>query len=250
MLKSASMKSFALLPLPLVVVAALFAACSSSAVDSDAGVSSIDAGTPSNEDADTVNDTGTSPVPDATPDLQIRPPLAYTGVDGTHVFKVPVAVYGAAADLSLTASDSALVTLAPATLANPTGDDGKYYLVTAKKAGTVTLTATSGGRSVTSQLTITDYPAARYSAGETKYKAGYAPKSEPPCTQCHTGAGGVDHSPASLASIADEEVKVIISTGILNGAPIPMIKHQWTTTPDEMDGLVTFLRALPPKGLQ
>jgi hypothetical protein len=60
----------------------------------------------------------------------------------------------------------------------------------------------------------------------------------------------VDHSPASLASIADEEVKVIISTGILNGVPIPMVKHQWTTTPDEMDGLVTFLRALPPKGLQ
>jgi hypothetical protein len=29
-----------------------------------------------------------------------------------------------------------------------------------------------------------------------------------------------------------------------------MVKHQWTTTPDEMDGLVTFLRALPPKGLQ
>ena len=66
-------------------------------------------------------------------------------------------------------------------------------------------------------------------------------------------AAGVDHSPASLASVSDEDVAVIISTGILNGQPIMIpggVKHQWTTTPTEMDGLVTFLRALPPKGFK
>jgi len=229
------------------------AGCSSAVTAGDGGTSPQTDGAAPPSDAETINDTGTSPVPDATPELQMRPEVSYTGFDGTRTFRVPFAVYGSAADLKLTASDATAVEIAPASLLNPQGDDGKYFLVTAKKAGVITMTAETGGRKVTSQLTIAAYDASRYGAGDTRYKSGFAPKSEPACTQCHSGAGGVDHSPASLASVADEDVAVIISTGILNGQPIMIpggVKHQWTTTPSEMDGLVTFLRALPPKGFK
>lgn len=253
-LRSSSVAAFALvLALGAGSVAAALGGCSSESTAGDAGTTPASDAAPSPTDAETINDTGTSPVPDATPELQMRPEVSHTGFDGTRTFKVPFAVYGAAADLKLTASDPSAVEIVPAALVNPQGDDGVYFLVTAKKAGTVTMTATTGGRTVQSQLQIAAYDAGRYAAGDTRYKSGYAPKSEPPCTQCHAGAAGVDHSPASLASVADEDVAVIISTGILNGQPIMIpngVKHQWTTTPQEMDGLVTFLRALPPKGFK
>ncbi len=233
------------------VVYGLAAACSST--PAPGGGPLADAGAPP-ADAQTINDTGTSPVPDATPDLQIRPTVSYTGTDGTHTFRVPIAVYGGGADLRLVPSDASMVTVEPTGLLNPTGDDGSYFMVTVKKPGAVTLTAESGGKKVTTQLTIAAYSAARYAAGEARYKVGFAPKGEPACTQCHAGAQGVDHSPGSLASVADDEVAVIISTGILNGVPIalppPNTKHQWTATADETDGLVTYLRALPPKGFK
>ena len=238
----------------LVLAAALGAvalpACSSTSA-TDGGTT--DGGTLPVSDAETVNDTGTSPVPDATPDLQMRPEISYSGFDGTRTFTVPFAVYGSGADLKITASDPTAVDIKPATLANPQGDDGKYVLLTMKKAGNFTISAETGGRKVSSQLVVAAYPTARFAAGDARYKTGFAPKSEPACTQCHGGATGIDHSPASLASVPDEEVAVIISTGILNGQPIVIpgaVKHQWTTTPTEMDGLVTFLRALPPKGFK
>ncbi len=235
--------------LALGLALGLGAGCSSSTSTADGGAP--DAGAP--PDASTVNDTGTSPVPDATPDLQIRPAQSYTGTDGSHTFRVAVAVYGAGADLRLVPSDASAVAVEPASLVNPTGDDGRYFLVSAKKAGEVTLTAESGGKKVTTQVSIAAYAPSRYAAGESRYQVGFAPKQEPPCTLCHAGAQGIDHSPASLASVADEDVSVIISTGILNGVPITLPtggKHQWTTTPEEMDGLVTYLRALPPKGFK
>lgn len=242
--------SFALAAAALVAASPL-GACSSDPGATDGGATPTDGG--AQADTSTLNDTGTSPVPDATPDLRIDPATSFTGFDGTRVFKVPFAVYGAGADAKLTASDPTAVDIAPAALENPQGDDGRYFLVTAKKAGTFTISAESGGKKVSSTLTVTSYAATRFAAGDTRYKSGYAPKSEPACTTCHSGAAGVDHSPASLASVSDEDVAVIISTGILNGQPIVIpggVKHQWTTTPTEMDGLVTFLRALPPKGFK
>lgn len=233
-----------------VIGASSMPACSSSTATVDGGT---EPSTIPTSDAQTINDTGTSPVADATPDLQLRPEASYTGFDGTRSFKVPFAVYGSGADLKVSASDPSAVEIVPAALANPQGDDGKYFLVTAKKAGNYTISAETAGRKVSSQLTISTYAPTRYTAGDTRYKVGFAPKSEPACTTCHGGAGGIDHSPASLASVPDEDVAVIISTGILNGQPIVIaggVKHQWTTTAAEMDGLVTFLRALPPKGFK
>lgn len=184
--------------------------------------------------------------------LSFRPARAYSGFDGTHAFEVPVAVYNAGEDVTVTADDPATADVKPATLANPAGDTGAYFLVTAKKAGTIALTARSEGRTATSTITVTEYPADRWATGDTRYRNGAG--GDPPCTDCHAGASGVDHSPAALATVTDDKVKVTITTGVspfgspilVNGQP----GHKWTATEAELDGLVTYLRALAPKGFQ
>ena len=77
--------------------------------------------------------------------------------------------------------------------------------------------------------------------------------NNPPCTTCHAGANGVDHSPAALGGVDDPKVTAIITTGIgtdnfpiqIGGKP----GHKWSVTPDQLTGLVTYLRALDPKGI-
>jgi len=190
-------------------------------------------------------------------ELLFRPETLYTGVDGTHTFIAPVAVYDADGDLTVTASDPSAVTITPTKLKSPTNsdgvtDNGKYFLATAKKAGQVTLTATSKGRSVTASLTITDYAAGRYAAGEARYnKAGSG--QDQPCTNCHAGAQGIDHSPAAMASATDQDIGVIVTTGIKPPAkPITGVPggHKWNVTAEEKDGLITYLRALQPRGFE
>jgi hypothetical protein len=195
--------------------------------------------------------------------LLFRPDSVYSGFDGTHTFKVPIAVYDADADLTVTASDPSAVTITPAKLKNPVvdgiTDNGKYFLVTSNKAGTVTLTAKSKGRSTTATLTITDYAAGRWATGDTRYKAA-GTGADRPCTTCHVNGDAIDHSPASLATATDQEVGLIITTGVKPGPggtsstivikSEPATPHAWNATAAEQDGLVTYLRALEPRGFQ
>ncbi len=193
-------------------------------------------------------------------ELLFRPDRVFTGTDGTHTFRVPLAVYDSADDLTVAASDATGITVAKTTLTNPVNpdgvtDNGKYYLVTAKKAGTYTLTATSKGRSTTATVTITDYDASRYAAGQARYAAA-GTGADRPCTTCHGTVGGIDHSPAALATATDQEVGIIITTGVKPGPSIikitsePGTMHKWNVTDPEKDGLITYLRGLDPKGFQ
>lgn len=189
--------------------------------------------------------------------LTFRPARSYSGFDGTHTFTVPVAVYDSASDLTVTADDPSAVDIAPKTLTNPvksdgTTDNGKYFFVTVKKAGTITLTASSQGRSAQSTLTVTSYTPDRWSTGEARYKTGEA--GDPPCTDCHVNGQAIDHSPAALATSDDTKVGVVITTGISTaGFPI-MIDgkpgHRWHVTDAEKAGLITYLRALAPRGFK
>ncbi len=193
-------------------------------------------------------------------ELLFRPNSVYSGTDGTHTFKVPVAVYDADADLTVTASDAAGITLAKTTLKNPVDpdgvtDNGKYFLITAKKAGVYTLTATSKGRSTTASVTISSYDPARYAAGKARYEAaGSGP--DRPCTTCHVNGGAIDHSPAALATATDQEIGIIITTGVKPGPNViqitsePGTLHKWNVTDPQKDGLVTYLRSLDPRGFQ
>ena len=188
--------------------------------------------------------------------LRFSPDKSYSGFDGTHGFKVPIAVYDGASDLKVSLDDAAEGTLTPVKLVNPTKtgvtDSGKYYMVVIQKAGTFTVSATSGGQTVSSTITVTNYDAARYGTGQARYNTTDNTDTRKACTQCHgTGTDKIDHSPAVLATATDEEVKAIITTGILNNFPIKingMSGHRWDATDDELDGLVTYLRALEPNG--
>ena len=189
-------------------------------------------------------------------EMTFRPDEVFSGVDGTHAFKIPIAVYDGDTDLELTASDPSAFDVTPAALQTPTlpdgtTDNGKYYFLGAKKAGSFTVTAKSKGRTTTAKVTIVQYAANRWADGEKRYKTGSG--QEPPCTNCHVNGQAIDHSPAALASVNDEGVAAVILTGIKpNNTPIQGVEgnHQWKVSDTEKDGLVTYLRALDPRGFK
>jgi len=236
----------------LVALTAL--ACSSETTVSDPGEEETDGGA-FTRDGSTYDST---PSPEAgLGELLFRPDALFSGFDGAHTFVAPIAVYDSDSDLTVTASDPSAVTITPKQLVNPVSpdgvtDNGKYFFVTAKKAGTVTLTAKSKGRSTTATLTIADYAAGRWAAGDARYKAAGTGAAQP-CTNCHVDGQAIDHSPATMSSATDQEVGLIITSGIkppsipITGVPF---SHKWTVTPEEKDGLVTYLRALEPKGFK
>jgi hypothetical protein len=53
-----------------------------------------------------------------------------------------------------------------------------------------------------------------------------------------------------MASSDDTAVETIITTGVVNEHPITSVVHKWQATPDELSGLVTYLRALDPRGFE
>jgi hypothetical protein len=194
--------------------------------------------------------------------LLFRPDQVFSGIDGTHTFKVPLAVYDSSADLTVTASDPSALTVAPTTLKNPVNpdgitDNGKYFMITAQKAGTFKLTASSSGRSVTATVTVTDYAANRWDDGHARYYDNVTTMTaDRACANCHVNGLAIDHSPAALATATDQEIGIIITTGVKPGPSVikipnePGTQHKWTVTPTEQAGLVTFLRALDPRGFQ
>jgi mono/diheme cytochrome c family protein len=132
-----------------------------------------------------------------------------------------------------------------------TFDNGKYFMVTPKKAGDITLVAKSQGRKVEAVLTVTAYLASEWTAGKTRYE-GSGTGGEPACTQCHAGSAGIDHSPAALASVDDQKVGTVITSGISTaGFPIKEAStgHRWDVTAEERAALVAYLRGLEPRGL-
>jgi hypothetical protein len=157
----------------------------------------------------------------------------------------------------VTASPAASVTLTEATLAKPVGpngtDTGKYYIATIKAAGDVTFTAKSNGKSASATLHVAKYDPATWTTGEARYTAG--PNADnPPCTDCHVDGQAIDHSPAALATVKDSDVGLIITTGLSTGGfPIKIngkAGHRWEVTDEQKVGLITYLRALDPKGFK
>jgi hypothetical protein len=241
-------------------------ACSSSSSD----LPGPDDGTSGGSDTDSgVTFVRDGSVYDSTPSpesglgqLLFRPNLVYSGVDGTHTFKVPLAVYDSDTDLVVTPSDPSALTLAKTTLKNPVSpdgvtDNGKYFMITALKAGTYMLTATSKGRSTTASVTISDYAANRWDDGSARYNNGdMSMTATRACANCHVNGLAIDHSPAALATATDQEIGIIITTGVKPGPSVikipmqPGTQHKWDVTGPEKDGLVTYLRAIDPRGFQ
>jgi hypothetical protein len=182
-------------------------------------------------------------------ELQVMPFASYSGYDGKHTFKVPVAVYGAGSDLTLSASDPSAVTITKVKLTTPGNDQGTWFFAETKKAGTITLTASSKGKTADTTLTVKSYDAAAYDLGKARYMNGSDDGKDPACTKCHdASSGGIDHSPAAMASNQDPAVQAIITTGIVGEHPITSVVHKWSATSTELSGLVVYLRSLEPNG--
>lgn len=251
------MKKIAWLVLSFGALAGALAACSSDPEPVDPGGEG--GGT---RDAGFTRDGSTydsSPSPDSgLGELRFQPEITYSGFDGTHTFLVPIAVYDSADDLEVAAADPSAVTITPKKLSNPVNqdgivDNGKYYFVTVKKAGTLTLTARSGGKTAQATINVADYAPSRWAAGETRYENDGS-NGEPACSNCHVNGQAIDHSPASMAGASDAKLATVITTGISTvGFPIqgePNKQHRWDVTTEELDGLVTYLRGLEPRGFQ
>ena len=199
---------------------------------------------------------GSSTDPNAQPpvdapdvELQVMPFASYSGYDGQHTFKVPVAIYGAASDVTLASSDPSAVKITKVKLTTPGNDQGTWFFAETQKAGTITLTATSKGKTADTTLTVKSYDPAAYETGKARYMNGSDDGKDPSCTKCHDAqSGGIDHSPAAMASDQDPDVKAIITTGIVNEHPITSVVHKWSATDTELAGLVIYLRSLEPNG--
>ncbi len=208
-------------------------------------------GSPNNSGQNPSNsDPGAQPPVNA-PDveLQVMPFASYSGYDGKHSFKVPVAVYGAGSDLVLTSSDPAAVNITKMKLTTPGNDQGTWFFAETQKAGTITLTASSKGKTANTTLHVQSYDAAAYDLGKARYMNGSDDGKDPACTKCHDAQnGGIDHSPATMAGDQDPDVQAIITTGIVSEHPITSVVHKWTATGPELAGLVSYLRSLEPNG--
>ncbi len=217
----------------------------------------VDEDVPSDEDQD--GGGSSRPNPDSGLGiLTFRPAESYSGFDGVHTFKVPLAVYDSSDDLKVTAADPSAAEVEPTKLANPerndgTIDNGKYFLVTVKKAGKLTLQATSKNRTVEAVINVAQYGSAQWTAGEARYTTG--PDSDnPPCTNCHVNGEAIDHSPAALATATDAQLGAVITSGVstanfpikIDGKP----GHKWSVSPGDVDNLVVYLRALEPRGFK
>jgi hypothetical protein len=54
----------------------------------------------------------------------------------------------------------------------------------------------------------------------------------------------------SLSGTDDELAKTVITNGIKGGVPITKLDHKWEATSEQLDGLVTYLRAIDPRGIE
>ncbi len=233
------------------------------------------AAAPAGDDDDDTSDAGPKNLDDFTRDgsafdsapptnsgedtLLFLPSIEYSGFDGAHTFKVPIAVHGGGDDLEVTADDSSAAVITAVTLADPTGNKGKYFIIDVKKAGTLKLSAKSKGQTASARVIAADYDPARWSVGEQRYKA--AVNGDPACTSCHVDGRAIDHSPTALAIVTDAEVSRIVTNGERpnhtpigsTGCPTCSVggqKHNWTVTDEEASGLVTYLRGLDPRGFK
>lgn len=181
----------------------------------------------------------------------VFPQGAHTGYDGTNTFRVPMSA--SVMNPTWTIADPSIASFEATTA--PTGLEAfgvSWIMVTAKRPGTTTITATAVSSTGEATITVAPYDAAATAVGKNRY---YTPDNATaaqrnPCASCHALANGADHSPLVLAFRGDADIQSVITTGeyasdhrILIG-----VNHVWNLTADELTGIVPYLRQLPPKG--
>jgi hypothetical protein len=199
------------------------------------------------------------------------PTLNSAYIEGSsRKFQVPAVVNGIKAD-KWESSDPKAVDFD--TSGVPNG-----VMITTRKAGKFTITATAGKRKGSVTLNVTAATEDDYTRGEARYNnaimlnfmpgqimggAGGTPfmlNNNVSCKNCH-GSGAqflaVEHTPQQTGGYTDDEIKNIFENGMkpagAKWGSLPGIMmyyplfHKWAASPEEYQGLVVYLRSLEPK---
>jgi hypothetical protein len=247
-----------------LILLALAAGCSSNASSPAGGID------PAKAPADERSETAKGLCPKN--DLQIFFSPMYTAVDGVHEFQIPAVVANVdPASITWSVSDPALVDFQnDATLGG--------VMLSARKAGKVTVLAKAVGGCGTSELTITSATAEDWSAGNMRYNNGIKlngnvtgrgradagpPMTDIACTNCHGPTAitmqfrTVAHTPEQTGGFSDEELVNIFTMGMVprrgyfDSSIVSynswQMFHRWEMSPAEAKGVVVYLRSLTPQ---
>jgi len=140
------------------------------------------------------------------------------------------------------------------------GREQAAYRITPKKSGQTTLSTSRGNRGgrdnwgsadAAIQLTVNNYTADQFSAGQTRYTTAGSGLLKA-CKSCHeTGAEGAPpHELGNIKEISDAQGIQWITTGQL-GTRTARITHTWEFNSDaEKQGILPYLRAKAAKDLE
>jgi len=160
------------------------------------------------------------------------PVAVYTGFDEAGGYKVPIAASGATG-ITWKSSDSSI--------AGVSGND-EVATVTGLKAGTVTITASAGGKSSTATVTVEAFTSGDRSAGQAEYSSKNCGSSG-----CHD-ASGPDVTPSGIGKHSQDEVMAAIKLGQNpEGGDLAIGAANHSIASDTK--IMAYLRSLQPDGI-
>lgn len=227
------------------------AACAASDSDKPDASKGDDKGSDKGNDGDGPPGAGSDPPPPQTGPF-VYPASVHTGFDGSHTFKVPVT--SDLVGVTWSVEDPSIATIQkvpiPSDYGNRCDIGSEWAMVTPKKAGTTRIFAKTADKTATATLVVASYDPAIYGAGDRRYNTpDNATAQRPSCASCHKTATGVDHSPFTTAGYADDDIVSAITTGVFKKSGYHLsVAHSWNLTDAEKQGIMPYLRALPPHG--
>jgi hypothetical protein len=191
---------------------------------------------------------------------------------GAHEAQVPVKLKDASLKgAKFTSSDTSVAVVT---------DTPEGALITVKKDGTTTISATLGDDSGNARLTVKKYTEAQWKTGSDRFSKsdlaivpampngaisllalgqGGTRNANGACNTCHTAQARtlkIENTPLQIAGYSDEELITIFTMGKKPESNtmqtrIPAFAwgmfHAWTVTEEEKQGLIAFLRTQAPK---
>ena len=209
---------------------------------------------------------------DTTPTFQfgLFPSVAHSGFNKNASFKVMFAT--GAKNPTWSVADPSIATIAPSkppTIAGVSTSGLTFAIATILKGGTTSVSVMQGGTTVTSQLQVTSYDDTDLGVGKARYENADPTNNAArvPCAGCHQKAGGVDHSPLTMAGFDDEVILGVIQNATWPADPsgqsttsafaptgplaLPNgVTHMWNLTDPEKVGILAQLRSLPLGGVE
>ena len=201
---------------------------------------------------------------DASVATGLFPLVAHSGFNEHTTFRALFST--SAASPRWTVADPKVATVAPSgppSNATASMKSLSYALVTMTSAGETTVSAQSGGTTLTARLVIVPYTDDDLVAGKARYETDSMDPARKPCASCHAMAGGVDHSPLKMAGFDDPTILGVIQDATYPAAatgqratsaysprgPLAFTGHKWNLTDPEKRGILAHLRLLPLGGL-